>query len=181
MARRRRPGRGRRRRRPGGRSRPLDPAGSRGSRPRRCAARRSTVGRGEVARRAAPAAARAKGGRPQVSRLRPARSDAAASSGSAEGRRSGPIVQGLGVWPIAGSRQTGRWGQGRSSTVAQLFPDASPSLTSPLRRSWHGVWAGLRIMSDKAILSDIPQPRQAGRIPRQQQVTKRRQGFTMPQ
>ena len=39
---------------------------------------------------------------------------------------------------------------------------------------WHGVWAGSRIMSDKAILSDIATPRQAGRISRHNSVTNRR-------
>ena len=37
---------------------------------------------------------------------------------------------------------------------------------------WHGVRAGFRIMSDKAILSDIASPRQAGRIPRHKQRDK---------
>ena len=80
------------------------------------------------------------------------------------------------MWPIAGSRQTGRWGQGRGSTVAPWFPtprQAQGRLRSGLWAGqeglkawfcgvWHGVWAGSRIMSDNAILSDIPHPTTSG-------------------
>ena len=80
------------------------------------------------------------------------------------------MVQGLGVWPIAGPRQTGRWGQGRGSTVAPCFPTPRRARTTASGAAsgraeegsqawfcgvWHGVWAGFRIMSDNASLSDI--------------------------
>ena len=51
---------------------------------------------------------------------------------------SGPMVQGLGVWPIAGSRQTGRWGQGRGSTVAPCFPTPRQAQRSPPERPLGG-------------------------------------------
>ena len=47
-------------------------------------------------------------------------------------------------------------------------------------RVGHGRRSLARIMSDNAMLSDIPTPRQAGRILAQIAVTKRRRRFTMP-
>ena len=46
-----------------------------------------------------------------------------------KGAAPGPMVQGLGVWPIAGFRQAGRCGQGAPLNRRAVFSDASPSST----------------------------------------------------
>ena len=124
---------------------------------------------------------RAEEGAPARSDSDPARSDASARSrDQRKGAAPGPMVQGLEVWPIAGLAKPGVEGRAAAQPSHACFRrlgGVKGRLRSGLRGArrglrawfcgvWHGVWAGFRIMSDNAILSDIPTPRQAGRIPR---------------
>ena len=93
--------------------------------------------------------------------------------------------------PVAQAPGRGHGGQGAATRIPtprrrrRRAPEPSlerPSEASGLDLAAFGMAlrAGSQIMSDKAILSDIPAPRQAGRIDCAKQVTKRRRQFTMP-
>ena len=137
--------------------------------------RRSRPGRGRTWR--------GRGGRSRCSRL----------TGAVRPVRAALRVRWPRAWVRRPQAAPNGGGQGRCST-APAFSDASAASKRPLERLQGGErahWAdfrrfpsaasSLRIMSDKVSLSDIPTPRQAGRIARSKQSTKRRQGFTMRQ
>ena len=86
--------------------------------------------------------------------------------------------KGLGCGRLQVLAKPGVGGRAAAQRVAPCFPTPRRAQRSPPERPlggqegrkawfcgvWHGVWAGFRIMSDNAILSDIATPRQAGRI-----------------
>ena len=196
MARQRRPGRGRPRRQPRrpGRwrlARRLGPAGLPGPWRRvgppglRCTAERGDAAqlrRGPRCSRAGELG-RGRGGGPRRSDSDPARSDASAPfPGSAEERRFGP--DGPRAWGVAdcrsspsralragGAAQASRGGFRRLAELEGRLRSGlwvgQEGLTAWFCGVWHGVWAGSRIMSDNASLSDMLTPRQARRFLRQ--------------
>ena len=96
-------------------------------------------------------------------------------------QRAGRPGQGRGGWPPAGVCGALSDASAVSERLSQRLPEPSESPQARISRGFSSPRAGLRIMSDKAILSDIATPRQAGRITRHNSVTKRRRRFTMRQ
>ena len=166
---------------------------------------RCTAGRGDGAQRrrgprcsGAGELGRGRGGRPRrvgSRRVAIRRLGAVPGiSGRAPLRVRWPRGLGCGRLQASPSRAM-RAGRRRSSARA-AFSDASASSRAPTGAASEGAGGAagpgfaafrmgfgraFRIMSDKAILSDIATPRQAGRIPRHNSVTKRRQRLTMRQ
>ena len=155
MARRRRPGRGRRRRRParagrGRLARRLGPAGLprpwRGA-PPRPALQGSTRRWGPASPGSPPRRrrrTRAGQGRAPPPQRTPTRRDPTPRRGSRDRRKSaasGPMAQGLGVRPTAGPRQAGRAGRGRlrpNGRFARRFPTPRRRLQRPSLRAPSG-------------------------------------------
>ena len=112
--------------------------------------------------------------------LRQARQPAAERAGGG-GRAGGPLAAGAGRGGPADTRRRAFRRLGGLRSVSLSAPAAVPGPSGPNFRAFSiASSAGSELMSDKAILSDIAAPRQAGRIPRHNSVTKRRQRFTMP-